>query len=87
MNTVIRRARDMSLVLLVMAVLYHGHLWTDYSGARPGSGGLTRVSRDLTRRAGETNAEVAASAAQVFTRSLPKKSRFPIRTPFQRRMS
>ncbi len=62
MNTVIRRARHMSLVLLVMAVVYHGHLRTDYSGATPGSGRLTRVSRDLMRRAGgETIAEVAAS--------------------------
>jgi hypothetical protein len=62
MNTVIRRTRHMSLALLVMAVVYHARLQADYSGATPGSGGLTRVSRDLMRRAGgETIAEVAAS--------------------------
>jgi hypothetical protein len=52
MNTMILRARQMSLALLVIAVIDHGNLQTDYSGAAPGSSGLTRLGRDLTRRAG-----------------------------------
>ena len=52
----------MSLALLVIAVVDHGHLQTDYSGATPGSSGLMRLGRDLMRRAGgEITAEVAAS--------------------------
>jgi hypothetical protein len=62
MNTTILRARQMSLALLVIAVIDHGHLQVDYSGATPGSSGLTRLGRDLMRRAGgETTAEVAAA--------------------------
>jgi len=62
MNTTILRARQMSLALLVIAVIDHGHLQADYSGAAPGSSGLTRLGRDLMRRAGgETTAEVAAT--------------------------
>ena len=52
MNTTILRARQMSLALLVVAVVNHGHLEADYSGARPGSSGLVRLGRDLMRRAG-----------------------------------
>ena len=62
MNTMILHARQMSLALLVVAVIEHGHLQADYSGATPGSSGLTRLGRDLMRRAGgEITAEVAAS--------------------------
>jgi hypothetical protein len=62
MNTRILRARQMSLALLVVAVINHGRAQTDYSGAAPSSSGLTRLGRDLMRRAGgETTAEVAAS--------------------------
>jgi hypothetical protein len=62
MNTTILRARQMSLALIVIAVIDHGHLQADYSGASPGSFGLTRLGRDLMRRAGwETTAEVAAA--------------------------
>jgi hypothetical protein len=61
MNTLILRARQMSLALLVVAVVDHGHL-TDYSGATPSSSGLMRLGRDLMRRAGgEITAEAAAS--------------------------
>jgi hypothetical protein len=52
MNTKILQARQMSLALIVIAVINHGHLEADYSGARPGSSGLTRLGRDLMRRAG-----------------------------------
>lgn len=62
MNTMILRARQMSLALLVVAVVDHGHLQADYSGAAPSSSGLMRLGRDLMRRAaGESTAEVAAS--------------------------
>ena len=52
MNTTILRAREMSLALIVIAVVNHGHLQEDFSGARPGSSGLMRLGRDLMRRAG-----------------------------------
>jgi hypothetical protein len=52
MNTTILRAREMSLALIVIAVVNHGHLQADLSGARPGSSGLMRLGRDLMRRAG-----------------------------------
>jgi hypothetical protein len=52
MNTMILRAREMTLALLVVAVIDHGHLRTDYSGAAPHSSGLMRLGRDLMRRAG-----------------------------------
>jgi hypothetical protein len=42
----------MSLALIVIAVVNHGHLQADLSGARPGSSGLMRLGRDLMRRAG-----------------------------------
>jgi hypothetical protein len=66
MNTVILRARYMSLALLVVAVVDHGRLQADYSGATPHSSGLMRLGRDLMRRAGgEITAEVAESATKV----------------------
>ena len=52
MNTAILRAREMSLALIVIAVVNHGHLQADLSGARPASSGLMRLGRDLMRRAG-----------------------------------
>jgi hypothetical protein len=52
MNSMILRAREMSLALLVVAVIDHGHLQADYSGATPHSSGLMRLGRDLMRRAG-----------------------------------
>lgn len=62
MNTMLLRARQMSLALIVVAVVDHGHLKADYSGATPGGSGLMRLGRDLMRRAGgEATAEVAAS--------------------------
>jgi hypothetical protein len=61
MNTRILCARQMSLALIVVAVVNHGHLEADYSGSRPGSSGLMRLGRDLMRRAGgETTDEVSS---------------------------
>jgi hypothetical protein len=61
MNTTVLRARQMSLALLVVAVIDHGHLQADYSGATPHSSGLMRLGRDLMRRAGwEVTAEGAS---------------------------
>ena len=50
------RARQLSLALLVVAVVDHGHLHNDYSGAAPRSSGLLRLGRDVQRRwsAGES---------------------------------
>jgi hypothetical protein len=63
MSTLIFRAREMSLALLVFAVVEHGcMLGGDYSGAAPSSSGLIRLGRDLMRRAGaERTADIAAS--------------------------
>jgi len=52
MNSLIFRARQMSLALLVVAVVEHGHLQADYSGSTPQSWGLLRLGRDIMRRAG-----------------------------------
>jgi hypothetical protein len=60
MNTAIIRARQMSLVLLIVAVIDCGHPRQDYSGASPASSGLTRLGRDLMRR-GESTRRMAAS--------------------------
>ena len=56
------RARQLSLALLVVAVVDHGHLHNDYSGAAPRSSGLLRLGRDLLRRTGgETDEGPSAS--------------------------
>jgi hypothetical protein len=66
MNSMVLRARQMSLALLVMAVIDRGHLQPDFSGAAPGSSGLMRLGRDLMRRAGgDTATEVTASQANM----------------------
>jgi hypothetical protein len=57
MNTLIVRARYMSLALLVAAVADHGRL-QDYSVATPHSSGLMRLGRDLMQRAGSEAAEL-----------------------------
>ena len=70
MNTMILRARQMSLALIVTAVIDHGHLQADYSGATPRGSGLTRLGRDLMRRAGgEVTPDVAGSPPSAFTNS------------------
>jgi hypothetical protein len=58
----------MSLALLVIAVVEHGHLNVDYSGASPNSSGLLRLGRDLLRRAGgESTPEIVAAATREKT--------------------
>ncbi len=57
MKTSIFRARQISLALLVAAVVEHGHLHADYTGASPNSSGLLRLGRDLLRR---RDTEIAA---------------------------
>ena len=52
MSSLIFRARQVSLALLVVAVVDHGHVQTDYSGSTPQSWGLLRLGRDIMRRAG-----------------------------------
>jgi hypothetical protein len=43
-------ARQLSLTLLIAALTEYGYTHLDPSGARPGSLGLTRLERDLSRR-------------------------------------
>jgi hypothetical protein len=68
----ILRAREMSLALLVVAVIDHGHLQADYSGATPHSSGLMRLGRDLMRRAG---AEITETAVPDSVSSRNRRSR------------
>jgi hypothetical protein len=56
------RARQLSLALLVVAVVDHGHLHNDYSGATPRSSGLLRLGRDLLRRAGGETGDAASTS-------------------------
>jgi hypothetical protein len=51
----------MSLALLVVAVIDHGHLQVDFSGAVPHTSGLLRLGRDLMRRADGEVTEPAGS--------------------------
>ncbi len=44
-------ARRLSLTLLIVALTEYAYMHLDGSGARPGSLGLTRLERDLSRRA------------------------------------
>jgi hypothetical protein len=69
MNSMILRAREMSLALLVVAVLDHGHLQADYSGATPHTSGLMRLGRDLMRRAGGEVVADSAAANSIASRS------------------
>jgi hypothetical protein len=57
------RARQLSLALLVVAVVDHGHMHNDYSGAAPNSSGLLRLGRDVLRRwgGGETGDAAGSS--------------------------
>jgi hypothetical protein len=73
MNTLMLRARQMSLALLVVAVVDHGHLQADYSGDTPHSSGLIRLGRDLLRRADSeiTDEAVASDAISPRNRALP----------------
>jgi hypothetical protein len=66
MNSLMLRARQMSLALLVVAVVDHGHMQTDYSGSTPQSWGLLRLGRDIMRRAGrDSDAQGVESAGAV----------------------
>lgn len=70
MNSMIFRARQMSLALLVVAVVDHGHMQTDYSGATPQSWGLLRLGRDIMRRSGchlDAPGVESAGAAGAFS--------------------
>jgi hypothetical protein len=64
------RARQLSLALLVVAVVDHGHLHNDYSGAAPSSSGLLRLGRDLLRRAGVGETSEATNASKSERRVL-----------------
>jgi hypothetical protein len=52
MNITAKRARSLSLVLLLSALLNHGVFPTHDLGARPPTYGLLRLGRDLMRRTG-----------------------------------
>jgi hypothetical protein len=73
MSAVVLRARQMSLALLVMAVVDHGSLTIECSGSRPNTSGLMRLGRDLMRRSvlnsSEPNAPWIAPEARWKRRS------------------
>jgi hypothetical protein len=60
MSNTILRARQMSLALLVIAVVDHGSLTIECSGSRPNSSGLLRLGRDLMRRSGAESTTMTA---------------------------
>jgi len=62
MSKLIFRARQMSLALLVVAVVDHGNFTIECSGSRPNSSGLVRLGRDLVRRSGSDQVARRASA-------------------------
>ena len=74
MNTMLR-ARQMSLALLVIAVVDHGQLQADYSGATPSTSGLMRLGRDLMRRAGGESTVEVEVAASDWASSRNRRSR------------
>jgi hypothetical protein len=61
------RARQLSLALLVVAVVDQGHLHNDYSGAAPRSSGLLRLGRDVQRRWSGSRFGEAAASSQMGT--------------------
>src|SRR5271170_2927653 len=69
MNSMILRAREMSLALLVVAAIDHVHVQTDFSGATPHSSGLMRLGRDLMRRAGGEVMADGSSADSTSSRN------------------
>jgi len=56
MNAALFHARQMSLALLVMAVVEHGHLSAPDTGAGSGSSALLRLGRDFIRRTSHISA-------------------------------
>jgi hypothetical protein len=69
MGITLLRARQMSLALLVIAVVEHGNLSVDCSGATPRSSGLMRLGRDLMRRAGSEAAADVATSKKISSRN------------------
>jgi hypothetical protein len=49
MQHVLFTARQMSLALLIVAVVDHASAPSDFSGASPNTSGLVRLGRDLLR--------------------------------------
>jgi hypothetical protein len=44
------RVRQLSLAWLIIAVMVHGHMQTDFTGTCPQSSGLMRLGRDFVRK-------------------------------------
>jgi hypothetical protein len=70
MSNALHRAREMSLALLVIAVIDNGFLNVDYSGATPNSSGLVRLGRDLMRRATSDPAAEIMAPQRRFSRKM-----------------
>jgi hypothetical protein len=68
MNASLFRARQISLALLVIAVVEHGHLNGDYSGAHPNASGLLRLGRDLLRQKSRAEAKRPTRATEDLER-------------------
>jgi hypothetical protein len=74
MNSAVIRCRKTSLSLIVVAVLNHGHLHPDYTGAMPSGSGLTRIIKDLrarVRTSGQTEQITRAGVAGNSLHSNP----------------
>ncbi len=44
------RVRQLSLAWLIIGVMVHGHMQTDFTGTCPQSSGLIRLGRDFVRK-------------------------------------
>jgi hypothetical protein len=61
------RARQLSLVILIGALIEHASFNVDFSGSTPGTLGLARVSRDLHRKA---NREFESADSYAYSNPL-----------------
>jgi len=57
--------RDLGLSLLLCAVVVHAETQLDTAGTRPNSCGLTRIARDLARKAAGVEMKPAAANSQI----------------------
>lgn len=77
MQHVLFTARQMSLALLIVAVVDHGAAPSDLSGASPSTSGLVRLGRDLMRctngkkSINQINMELSSTSHPVNTKLNP----------------
>jgi hypothetical protein len=62
------RVRQLSLAWLIIGVVVHGHMQTDFTGTCPQSSGLIRLGRDFVRKfAVKEYIEIANNSALAST--------------------